>query len=164
MCLGWEALHLWDCYNPTRRIRKFYFSGIKKKVLDDEQQQEEGDRSVCHEALCCINCNTITANSSSLLICTLSSNNQIIYSAMDSAILLPLIIKTQWLARMTIGWRQSSGNMQWCLHSMGLPSTLQRSKINAWWTHCAALHHMTSCPQSQLQHNLRDDASSRKNP
>ncbi len=24
---------------------------------------------------------------------------------------------------------------------MGLPSTLQRSKINAWWTHCAALHH-----------------------
>lgn len=40
-------------------------------------------------------CNTITANSSSLLICALSSNNQIIYSAMDSAILLPLIIKTQ---------------------------------------------------------------------
>lgn len=27
------------------------------------------------------------------------------------------------------------------IHSMGLPSTLQRSKINAWWTHCAALHH-----------------------
>ncbi len=60
---------------------------------------------------------------------------------MDSAILLPLIIKTQWLARMTTGWRQSSGNMQWWLNSMGLPSILQRSKINAWWTHCAALHH-----------------------